>query len=223
MHRKYGKEVDLLRNYPTTKRDPNARGAAKTLADQELARKFGQEFFDGNRSNGYGGFHYNSRFWQPVIPDIVKHFNLEDGGSLLDVGCAKGFMLHDFKNSLPKLNVRGIDISEYAIKNCLHDVKDYCSVGNATDLPFEDNAFDVVISVTTIHNLDGENLIKSLKEIERVSRRGSFVTVDAYNNEVEKLAMYNWNLTAKTILHVDQWREVFKEAGYTGDYYWFMP
>jgi hypothetical protein len=35
--------------------------------------------------------------------------------------------------------------------------------------------------------------------------------------------MEAWNLTAKTVLHVDEWKNLFKKAGYTGDYYWFMP
>ena len=90
-------------------------------------------------------------------------------------------------------------------------------------MPFEDNSFDVVISVTTIHNLDYEGCIRSLKEIERVSKKGAFITVDAYRDEEEKRRMYAWNLTAKTILHVDEWRELFDKAGYTGNYYWFMP
>ena len=63
----------------------------------------------------------------------------------------------------------------------------------------------------------------ALQEIERVSRRNSFVTVDAYRNEEEKEAMYSWNLTAKTILSVQEWESLFKEAGYTGDYFWFVP
>ena len=90
-------------------------------------------------------------------------------------------------------------------------------------MPFPDKSFDVVISVTTVHNLERAELIQSLKEIERVARHGSFITIDAYHDEAEKARMHAWNLTAKTVLHVDEWRELFKEAGYTGDYYWFIP
>ncbi|MDA7709211.1 class I SAM-dependent methyltransferase [bacterium] len=218
-----GREIDLMRNYPRTKRDPLARGASKSAEDQALARKFGKEFFDGERSHGYGGFHYNSRFWEPVVPDFIEHYSLTNADRLLDVGCAKGFMLHDFKCALPHLKVAGIDVSDYAIENCIQSVKGFCEVGNALELPFEDNEFDVSISITTLHNLDGDDLVTALKEIQRVSRRGSFITVDAYTNDQEKEAMYAWNLTAKTILHVDDWKNLFARAGYTGDYYWFMP
>ena len=35
--------------------------------------------------------------------------------------------------------------------------------------------------------------------------------------------MEAWNLTAKTVMHVDEWKSFFAEVGYTGDYYWFIP
>ncbi len=218
-----GKEIDLMANYPRSKRNVDERGATKTEADRALAREFGKEFFDGDRSHGYGGFSYMPRFWQPVIPTFQAHWGLTSTSSVLDVGCAKGFMLHDFAELIPGITVKGIDISSYAIENAMEDIRPHVQVANATHLPFPDKSFDVVISVTTVHNLERADLIQSLKEIERVARHGSFITVDAYHNEEEKARMHAWNLTAKTVLHVDEWRELFKEAGYTGDYYWFIP
>ena len=92
-----GKEIDLLINYPKTKRDPLKRAQEKTEHDREIARKFEKDFFDGDRKNGYGGFSYNSKFWQPVIPTFRNYWNLDSSSSVLDVGCAKGFMLYDLK------------------------------------------------------------------------------------------------------------------------------
>lgn len=218
-----GKEINLMANYPRSKRNVDERGATKTEADRALAREFGKEFFDGDRSHGYGGFSYMSRFWQPVIPTFQAHWGLTSASSVLDVGCAKGFMLHDFAELIPGITVKGIDISSYAIENAMEDMRPHVQVASATQLPFPDKSFDVVISVTTVHNLERVDLIQSLKEIERVARHGSFITIDAYHDEEEKARMYAWNLTAKTVLHVDEWRELFKEAGYTGDYFWFIP
>lgn len=218
-----GVEIDLMSNYPKTKRDTKARGASKSENDRKLAREFGKDFFDGERSHGYGGFYYHPRFWEPVVEDFKNHFQLKGGDSLLDVGCAKGFMIFDMQRLIPELNVYGVDVSQYAIENAKPEVAKNCRVANAIDLPFENNSIDVVVSITTVHNLEGDDLIKALQEIERVSSRGSFITVDAYRNDEEKEAMYAWNLTAKTILHVDEWKTLFNDAGYTGDYYWFMP
>jgi SAM-dependent methyltransferase len=216
-------EIDLMLNYPRTKRNVEEREATKTPADRALARKFGQEFFDGNRSHGYGGFIYHSRFWQPVIPTFQQHWGLTRQSSVLDVGCAKGFMLHDFAELIPGITVKGIDISQYAIENAIEDMRPHVQVASAVELPFPDNCFDVVISVTTLHNLEVNDVIKSLQEIERVARRGSFITVDAYRDEQEKARMDAWNLTAKTVLHVDEWQALFDKVGYRGDYYWFIP
>ena len=218
-----GQEIDLLENYPRTKRNVEERGETKTEDVRHIARQFGKEFFDGDRQYGYGGFKYFSRFWQPVIPTFQKHFSLTSSSSLLDVGCAKGFMLHDLEELIPGIAVSGVDISDYAIENAMEDVQSKVQVADAINLPFADNSFDIVIAINTIHNLEREDCAKALREIERVSRKGSFITVDAYRDDEEKERMFAWNLTAKTIMSVDEWVTFFDEVGYTGDYFWFMP
>jgi len=218
-----GREIDLLVNYPRTKRDVAARGNEKTEDDRRIARQFGKAFFDGERRTGYGGFTYNARFWQPVIPTIREHFGLGPTSSVLDVGCAKGFMMHDLAEAIPGLTVKGIDVSDYAIANALEDMKPHCSVADARILPFPDKSFDVVISINTIHNLERDDLAQALREIGRVSRGGAYVTVDAYRDDVEKERMTAWNLTARTMMHVDEWKAFFAQVGYEGDYYWFIP
>ena len=218
-----GKEIDLLVNYPKTKRNLDERVASKTEADRAIARQFGRDFFDGDRRHGYGGFNYLPRFWQPVIPIFRDYWQLTADSSLLDVGCGKGFMLHDLAELIPGITVEGIDISQYAIENAIEDMKPHVQVANATHLPFPDNSFNVVISINTVHNLEREACAKALQEIERVSRGSSFITVDAYRNDEEKERMYAWNLTAKTIMSVDEWERFFQEVGYTGDYFWFIP
>lgn len=212
-----------MKNYPYTSRDISGRLVGKTEQDKIIAQKFGKDFFDGSRSHGYGGFSYDPRFWEPVIPSFQKHWNINNTDSVLDVGCAKGFMIYDLQRLIPGLSVYGIDISEYAIENAKKEVKNFCKVANATQLPFEDKSIDIVISITTLHNLEEKDLIKALLEIQRVSKRGSFITLDAYRNIEEKDRMEAWNLTAKTVKHVDSWKEFFSDVGYTGDYYWFIP
>ena len=218
-----GLEIDLLVNYPKAKRNLDERAASKTEADRAIARQFGKDFFDGDRRHGYGGFNYLPRFWQPVIPTFQSHFRLDSNSSLLDVGCAKGFMMHDLAALIPGITVKGIDISQYAIDNAIEDMKPHVQVANAINLPFPDKSFDIVISINTIHNLERHELATALREIQRVAIRGAFITVDAYRDDAERERMMAWNLTAKTIMHVEEWVEFFEEVGYTGDYYWFIP
>jgi ubiquinone/menaquinone biosynthesis C-methylase UbiE len=218
-----GIEIDLLANYPKAKRNLDERAASKTEEDRAVARQFGKEFFDGDRRHGYGGFKYHPRFWQPVVPTLQSHFGLDAHSSLLDVGCAKAFMLHDLAELIPGIQLAGIDVSAYAIENAIEDMKPFVRLADARELPFPDKSFDVVISINTIHNLERAELAKALREIQRVARKGAFVTVDAYRDEAERERMMAWNLTAKTIMSVGEWVEFFDECGYTGDYFWFIP
>ena len=221
--RKLGREINILVNYPKAKRDLSARLESKSEESRAKGRKFGFDYFDGDRNHGYGGFNYQQRFWQPVIPTIIENYPISNSSAVLDVGCAKGFFLYDLKQELPGISINGVDISEYAIENAKPEVKEYLQVANATKLPFEDDSFDFVMSINTVHNLNREDCAISLQEIERVSRGDSFITVDAYRNDEEKARMEAWNLTALTMMAVDEWKEFFLEIGYTGDFYWFIP
>ncbi len=216
-------EIDLLKNYPKPKRQIKGRAATKTGAVRKIARRFGKEFFDGDRMYGYGGFSYHPRFWQPVVPEFKAYYGLSKKSRILDVGCAKGFMLYDFIKLIPGIVVSGIDISKYAIKHALPEVKPYIKVVNAKKLPFPDNSFDLVISINTIHNLPLEECKQALREIQRTSKKHAFITVDAYRDPKEQKRVEEWNLTAKTFMHTKEWKQLFKEVGYTGDYYWFIP
>jgi ubiquinone/menaquinone biosynthesis C-methylase UbiE len=216
-------EINLLKNYPKTKRNLSDASIQRTDEVRLVARKFDKDFFDGERKFGYGGYSYNPRFWTNVVKDFVDHYNLKDGSKILDIGCGKGFMIYDFLQFNKNFVMKGIDVSEYAIENSMLEVKGNLEVGNAKKLNFEDNFFDLVISINTIHNLDKEDCATSLREIERVSKKDKFIIVDAYKNDEEKERMFAWNLTAKTIMHVDEWKTFFKENGYSGDYFWFTP
>jgi len=150
------------------------------------------------------------------------HYKLPGDARVLDVGSGKGFMMHDFKLLMPEMTIVGIDVSRYALDHAIEDMKPYIRVCNAKELPFADNSFDLVISINTVHNLPLEECRQALHEIERVSRKNAFVTMDAWRNDYERERLLKWNLTALTYMHVDEWKKLFSEIGYTGDYYWFI-
>jgi ubiquinone/menaquinone biosynthesis C-methylase UbiE len=214
-------EVDLLNSHPAIKRNYDKRAAEKTPEIISLAKQFGKDFFDGDRKCGYGGYKYDGR-WKTVVQRMRAHYNLPDNAAILDVGCGKGFMLHDFKENMPNCSVAGIDVSEYAIENSMVSVKPFVKVASAEKLPYSDKSFDLVIAINSIHNLPLEPCKTSLKEIERVSKRHSFITVDAWRNDQEHENLLKWVLTAETFMHVDDWEKLFPEIGFTGDYYWFI-
>ena len=215
-------KVNLMDQYPRSKRPIEERGKLVAEEHRKVARRFGKEYFDGERLYGYGGYSYHPRFWQATVKRFRDYYRLADDASVLDVGCAKGFMLHDFKELMPKLTIAGIDISEYAIEHAIETVKPFLRVGNAKELPYPDNSFDLVISINTVHNLALEECKQALREIQRVSRAHAFITVDAWRTDEERERMMKWNLTALTYMHVDDWKKLFAEVGYTGDYHWFI-
>src|SRR5262252_6075705 len=205
------KEVNLLNKLPRGKRNVNARAEAKTAEIIAISREYGELYFDGPRAYGYGGR------WVPVAHDIVQHFNLKPGDRVLDVGCAKGFLVKDLMKACPGLEAFGLDISEYAMMHCEPEVVGRLHLGNAVKLPFPDRSFDAVISLNTVHNLDRGECIIALREIERLAPGRAFVQVDSYRTPEQKALFEEWVLTAKFHDYPDGWVALFREAGYTGD------
>jgi ubiquinone/menaquinone biosynthesis C-methylase UbiE len=213
------KEVNLLAKLPRGKRNVCARAEAKSSEIVAISREYGELYFDGPRSYGYGGYRYDGR-WIPVAQDFVNHFGLKPGDRVLDIGCAKGFLVKDLLSVCPGLEAFGLDISEYALMKCEPEVVGRLHLGDATKLPFPDNSFAAVISLNTVHNLERGELITALKEIERVAPGRGFVQVDSYRTPEQKAIFEEWVLTAKCHDYPEGWIKLFKEAGYTGDYYW---
>lgn len=215
-------EINLLDLYPKSKRPIEERGNFITEEHRATARKFDVEYYDGDRLTGYGGYSYHPRFWQDTVKRFRDHYNLAPNASVLDVGCAKGFMMYDFKALMPDMTIRGLDISEYAQKHALEEMRLLIDLGNAKELPYDDNSFDLVISINTVHNLPLEECKQALREIQRVTRKDAFVTMDAWRNDEERVQLLKWNLTALTYMHVEDWKKTFSEVGYEGDYWWFI-
>lgn len=216
-----GRHVDVMRRYPKSNRPVDQRGREITAEHRMIAREFGADFFDGERLYGYGGYRYDGR-WLPVCEDFREDYGLDEDAAILDIGCAKGFMVRDFISLMPDATVKGIDVSEYAIENADPLARSHVSVADARELPFEDDSFDLVISITTIHNLPIADVRRALQEVMRVSRKDAFVTLDAWRSEGERENLMKWNLTALTYMHVSDWITLFDEVGYTGDYDWFL-
>jgi len=212
--------INLLCNYPKSKRNVDAREAAKEQ-ERAVALKFGKEYFDGERTQGYGGYRYDGR-WQAVAKTFIQHWDLKPGDRVLDIGCAKGFLVKDLMLMCPGLDVQGVDISSYAIENCEPEVKDRVKVANAIDLPFPDGSFKAAIAINSLHNLEPDLCKAAIKEMLRVSPHAGYIQVDAYFDEAEKEKFMKWQLTCKTHFYPAGWEELFKDVGYTHDYYWTL-
>ena len=184
----------------------------------ELAKKFDFDYWDGDRRICYGGYRYMEGRWEKVARAMVQHYDLPPKPKILDIGCGKGYLLYDFLKVIPDAEVYGIDISSYAIANSKKEIQDHLRVGSSTDLPWPNDYFDLVISITTLHNLFAYDLEPSLREMERVGKGNKYLCVESYRNEQEKANLLYWQVTCEAFNTPKEWQWWFEKTGYSGDY-----
>jgi SAM-dependent methyltransferase len=213
-----GSYIDFIRKpHTSTKRNYLERVVAGDKAEcAVISKRFDLEYFDGDRKYGYGGYRYDGR-WREVAQAMTDHYALKPGARILDVGCGKGFLLHDFTQVIPNAQVRGVDISGYAVAHAMDEVSAFLQVGNVTNLPFESGSFDLVVAINTLHNLYVGDLKLALQELERLAPH-KYVVMDSYRTEQEKVNLLNWQLTCECFYTPQEWEWLFREWGYTGDY-----
>ena len=190
---------------------PKARAA-------QLAKQWDHDYWDGDRRINYGGYRYIEGRWEKVALAMVEHYDLPKAPKILDIGCGKGFLLFDLLKIIPDAEVYGIDISEYAIKTGKKEIRNRLQVGNATQLPWTDNTFDLVVSINTFHNLYNYELDVALREMERVGRQSKYICVESYRTEVEKANLLYWQVTCESFCTPEEWEWWFKYTGYIGDH-----
>ena len=183
----------------------------------EVARRFDSDYWDGDRKYGYGGYSYDGR-WVAVAERLAAHYHLQPGAKILDIGCGKGFLLHDLRDAVPNASVTGLDVSAYALEHAIDDVRSRVVQGTAAHLPFADDSFDLVVSINTLHNLRVAELDSALREIERVGRGAKYIVVDTFRNEREKVHLMYWQLTCQCFYTPEDWQWWFDRTGYSGDH-----
>ena len=183
----------------------------------ELAKQWGYDYWDGDRRINYGGYNYIPGRWAPVAKLMIERYGLKPGSRVLDIGCGKGFQMFELTQVLPGLEVRGIDVSSYAIEHAHPDVKHLIDRGSAAKLPYSDKSFDLVFSINTLHNLHNRDLDNALREMERVGKQ-KYLCVESYRDEVEKANLLYWQVTCEQFNSPDDWAWWFEATGYTGDH-----
>ena len=185
------------------------------------AKEYETDYWDGHRRYGYGGYKYIPGRWKLVAESLIEHFDLTGNSSVLDVGCGKGFLLYEMKQILPDLKIAGFDISKHGLSQSREEIRDKLFCHKAQDsYSYENNSFDLVISLGCLHNLRVFELENALKEIERVGRQG-YVMVESYRSEQEQFNLQCWALTCESFFDVEEWIWLYDRFGYTG-YYEFI-
>ena len=188
----------------------------RSVINKMHAWELGKEYYDGSRLNGYGGFKYDGR-WLKLLPKIIKRYKLTDKSKVLDLGCKKGFLLKDLNILLPGIKSYGIENHPYALKKAVK-CKSKLIRSEYTKLPFKNKSLDFVIAFNSLYMQNLGDVIKSLKEIERVSKK-SYIVLASGENDLERNKFYKWTLIGTSILLKRGWKTLFSKIKFKGDYY----
>lgn len=144
---------------------------------------------------GYEELHREEQ--EKKIQIIKEHFNVKPKNKLLDVGCGTGL------STIPwNCEVYGLDPSKKLLEKAekkLHQNSNWVNA-SAENIPFNDNFFDIVISITAIQNFD--NLNKGLDEIKRVGKPNAkfvltFLKASLRRDIIEKTIESKFNVKEK--------------------------
>jgi SAM-dependent methyltransferase len=204
--------------HQATKRDYLARMIDDKVSCMKIAKQYEYDYWDGDRRYGYGGYKYIPGRWKPVAEALIETYKLGPGSRILDIGCGKGFLLHEIALLEPEIKISGFDISIHGIEQATDIVKPNLFMHRAEEpYPFDDDEFDLVISLGAFHNLRLFELKTALTEMERVGKQG-YIMLESYRNELELFNLQCWALTCESFFDEEEWVWLYKEFGYTGDY-----
>ena len=212
-----------LVNYVTSLHKATKRSYIDRMMDEKVlcmlkAKEYEFDYWDGDRRYGYGGYKYIPGRWKPVAEKLIENYNLDNGSSILDIGCGKGHLLYELKQLLPELKIKGIDISDHGIKNSKEEIKKHIIKHKAqVSYPFKDNEFDLVISLGCFHNLRIFELKTALSEMQRVGKQG-YLMLESYRSEKELFNLQCWALTCESFFDTKEWEWIYNHFGYNGDY-----
>lgn len=188
----------------------------RSIINKVNAWKLDKQYYDGNRLDGYGGFIYDGR-WKKILPKIIKRYKLSKKSKVLDLGCKKGFFLKDLNELIPGIKTFGIENHSYPVRKRVKS-KSKILISQYYNLPFKNKYFDFVIAFNSLYMQNLGDVIKSLKEIQRVSKK-SYVVLASGENDKERNKFYKWTLIGTSILLKKEWKILFKEIKFNGDYY----
>lgn len=176
---------------------------------------FGYDYFDNPEHGvGYGGYRYDGRYAE-VAKRMVDHYGLKPGDRVLEIGCAKGFLLVEFLKL--GMEVAGIDASDYAVENAHPEVRPFIRNAPAVSTPYPDGHFQLVIGKEVLPHVPRAELEQTVQECMRVSNDSLFFEIQCGTSPRELQYMQAWDRTHQVCETPAWWNEMFARVNYPGD------
>ena len=203
-------------NFNKTKRNKVHDG--NNIKKKCIANELDWRWYDGPRDLGYGGYVYDGR-WKKFLPKIIKRYKLNNKSKVLELGCRKGFFLHDLKELLPGIKIVGVEDHKYPLVKCMKSVKKYTRfIEKYYLVKYPKNYFDFVICFNNIYRYNLVDMMKTLRVMEKIGRN-NYITIPGHNSENEKKKFERFSYNGTIFLNKKDWKKLFNYTGYTGDYF----
>ena len=161
---------------------------------------------------------YNAEYWKSkgyTAEKAIRTYNPVSGfimtqlfphNKVLDAGCAMGYLTHCLQEF--GADVKGCDITKYCVDNAHSTVKDKIIQADVSDMPYEDEEFDIAVCVDVIEHVDDP--LKAIKELGRVTWKWLFmiITVTDDPNDTEFHEGHGGDATHKFVTGEMHWRNL---------------
>ena len=209
---------NILKDYPQPTEPRYLKKNFRNFKDRIVASYRDNNFFDGSRSTGYGGYKYDGR-WKKVAQNCCELFNLKPYSKILHINCEYGFLINDLAEIDNTFELCGTETSDYAIKKSLPTVKSFIRKCKPIDINYPENYFDLVIGLGIVYTQTLPDALKLLKIISNISKNNnSFITLAVHETDEEKNLFNDWTLGGNLCLKRDEWQLMFEESDYKGEY-----
>jgi cyclopropane fatty-acyl-phospholipid synthase-like methyltransferase len=155
--------------------------------------------------SGYSNYRWIPELTIPLAHRIIEFLNIPYGASVLDYGCAKGYLVKALR--LLNRSAYGYDISDYAIKNCPHDIKDYIT----SDV--SKRFFEWTICKDVLEHVSYEHIDSVLQHMAGTSNK-FFVIVPLAKDGKYVVPSYETDVTHCIREDIDWWSQKFSDNGY---------
>lgn len=182
---------------------------------ERLGKQFNRDYYeDGIRKHisGYEDYHFMPTRSFPEAVSIRDGLRQEGitFNTVVDYGCAKGFLVYAL--TMLEFDARGVDISQYAIENCLPQVKERVCLLDQ-NLTTTVQPVDLVIAKDVLEHVPEEDMPDVLADFKRVANH-VLIVVPLGDGDRFRVREYEVDTTHRTRKDEAWWINKVHDAGF---------